>query len=97
VQGAWRPLSTQSAPYDRRQLARSISNMVGKNQNEIPQFIRRVMPNAMDAELREATANFDEYMAVVWEIFDRIKRERGESDSPNSGVCDRFDDIDQSI
>jgi hypothetical protein len=70
--------------------------MVDEIQNEIPQFIRRVMPKATEAELREATAHFDEYMAVVWEIFERIKQERGDSDSPNSRVCDRFDDIDQA-
>jgi hypothetical protein len=67
--------------------------MAGENQNEVPQFIRRVMPNATEAELLEATVNFDEYMAVAWEIFDRIKRQRGDRDSPNSGVCDRFCEI----
>lgn len=33
------------------------------------------MPKASETELREATATFDEYMAVVWEIFQRIKWE----------------------
>lgn len=56
--------------------------------NEVPKFIRRVMPDASEAELREATANFDEYIAVVWEIFQRIKREQADDDSPNLGVCD---------
>ena len=65
--------------------------------DEIPQFIRRVMPKAADAELREATGNFDEYMAVVWEIFQRIKRDQENSDSPKAGICDRFDDIDTSV
>jgi hypothetical protein len=60
------------------------SGMVDKTQTEILQFIRRVMPNATVAELREATANFDEYMDVVREIFERIKREPGDSDSQHS-------------
>jgi hypothetical protein len=56
--------------------------MAGDIESKIPQFIRRVMLNASEAELREATATFDEYMAVVWEIFERIKREKENSDSP---------------
>ncbi len=65
--------------------------------NEIPKFIRRVMPKASETELREATATFDEYMAVVWDIFQRINREQAGSDSPNFGVCDRVDNIDQLV
>ena len=65
--------------------------------NEIPKFIRRVMPTASETELREATATFNEYMAVVWDIFQRIKREQADSDSPNSGVCDRVDNIDKLV
>jgi hypothetical protein len=64
--------------------------------NKIPKFICRVMPNATEAELREATANFDEYMAVVWEIFERIKGEHEASDSPDAGLCDRVKDVNQS-
>jgi hypothetical protein len=52
--------------------------MTAQRINDIPKFIRRVMPGASEMELREATATFDEYMAVVWEIFERIKREHGE-------------------
>ncbi len=55
------------------------------------------MPKASESELREATATFDEYMAVVWEIFQRIKREEESSDSPKTGVHDRVDDIQPSI
>ena len=65
--------------------------------NEIPKFIRRVMPTASETELREATETFDEYMAVVWDIFQRIKREQADRDSPNSGVCDRVDNVDQLV
>jgi hypothetical protein len=62
----------------------------------IPKFIRRVMPKATEAELHKATVNFDEYMAVVWEIFQRIKRERDGGDSQKSEICGRFEDADQS-
>ena len=67
--------------------------MADNIENQVPKFIRRVMPRATEAELREATATFDEYMAVVWEIFQRIKREQQETDSPQSGVCDRVKNI----
>lgn len=67
--------------------------MAGNIENQVPKFIRRVMPRATEAELREATATFDEYMAVVWEIFQRIKREQQETDSPQLGVCGRVKNI----
>jgi hypothetical protein len=71
--------------------------MAENDESNIPSFIRRVMPDASDAELREATATLDEYMAVVWEIFQRIKREKAEIDSHKSGVCDRVDNIQPSV
>lgn len=67
--------------------------MADNIENQVPKFIRRVMPRATEAELREATATFDDYMAVVWEIFQRIKREQQEADSPELGVCDRVKTI----
>ncbi len=71
--------------------------MVHNPINEVPKFIRRVMPTASEAELREATATFDEYMAVVWEIFQRINREQADSDSPTSEVCGRFKDTAENV
>jgi hypothetical protein len=65
--------------------------------NEIPIFIRRVMPKASETELRQAAETFNEYMAVAWDIFQRIKREQAGRDSANSGVRDRIDTIDQPI
>ena len=70
--------------------------MAGNVENKVPKFIRRIMPNATEAELLEATATFDEYMVVVWEIFQRIKREQQKADSPKLVVRDRVDDIQQS-
>jgi hypothetical protein len=49
---------------------------------EIPLFIRRVMPRAIEAELLEATETFHEYMAIVWRIAERLWREKHNSDSP---------------
>jgi hypothetical protein len=66
--------------------------MADDTESQIPHFIRRVMPAASETELREATATFDEYMAVVWEIFQRIERERETGDSPKQGVRDTIDD-----
>jgi hypothetical protein len=71
--------------------------MTNDFERSVPKFIRRVMPQASEAELREATATFDEYMAVVWEIFQRVKRDQLAGDSPKSGVCDRFDTNDPSV
>lgn len=62
----------------------------------IPSHIQRLMPDASEADQQKATAAFDEYMAVVWEIVDRLSRER-ESDSPNLGKCDRFEGTLHSI
>ena len=45
----------------------------------IPSFIRRVMPNASEAELLEATENFKEYMKVVWGIYQRISAEKNQT------------------
>ncbi len=58
----------------------------------IPEYIRRVMPNASDADLQQAVATFDEYMAVIWEIVDRLSRER-RSDSPTPMKCDRVEHV----
>ena len=65
--------------------------------NEIPKFIRRVMPKASETELREATATFDEYMAVVWEIFQRVKRESTDADSANTVIGDKIEDIQRFV
>jgi hypothetical protein len=51
---------------------------------EVPKFVRRLMPTATEAEHHEATQNFKEYLAVVWRMYERIKRERVTADSPKS-------------
>ena len=71
--------------------------MADDSEGKIPKFIRRVMPAASEAALREATATVDEYMAVVWDIFQRIKREKEDSDSLKLGVCDRVNNIQPSV
>lgn len=63
----------------------------------VPKFIRRVMPQATEFELHEATATFDEYMAVVWEIFQRVKCEQQSGNSPKSKVCGKFDTNEPSV
>ena len=81
----------QSTSYDNLPSCRTFLGMIDGKRSEIPQFIRRVMPKASEVELREATATFDEYMAVVWEIFERIKREQETSNSPKLGFSDKVD------
>lgn len=58
--------------------------------NHVPQFIRRLMPNATDDELREATDNFRQYMSVVERIYQRIAQS-SPSDSPQFGFRDRVE------
>jgi len=52
--------------------------------DEIPLFIRRVMPEASEAQLAEAAENFKEYMTVVWQIHRRLAQSRLDSDSSKS-------------
>jgi hypothetical protein len=52
--------------------------------DEIPLFIRRIMPHASEAQLAEAAENFKEYMTVVWQIHRRLAQDRLDSDSPKS-------------
>jgi hypothetical protein len=47
----------------------------------IPLFIRRIMPDATEAELLEATETFMRYMEIVIRIHERMERESTESDS----------------
>jgi hypothetical protein len=42
---------------------------------EIPLLIRRIMRDANHAELREATAIFEDYMTIVWKILKRLERD----------------------
>jgi hypothetical protein len=49
--------------------------------SKIPLFIRRIMPGATEAELTEATAVFEDYMAIAWKILQRLERESS-MDSP---------------
>ena len=50
----------------------------------VPLFIRRVMPNATDAELQEAAKTFREYVKIVIGIAERLDRQRDESNSSKS-------------
>ena len=63
--------------------------MTEKQSDDVPAFIRRLMPDASERELRDAAAHFAEYMNVVWAIFQRIEREQEGRDSPNSEDRDR--------
>jgi hypothetical protein len=58
--------------------------------SSIPKFIRRVMPGAAEAELREATDNFRQYMNVTERIYQRITQ-NSSLDSHETGVRGRVD------
>lgn len=70
------------------------------NQNdddqEIPLFIRRRMPNASVEEMREATENLKRYLNVAWRIFERMQRERRSVDSLESDADDTIQRADDS-
>jgi hypothetical protein len=42
---------------------------------QIPLLIRRIMPEATEAQLLEATAIFEDYLAVAWRILKRLERD----------------------
>jgi hypothetical protein len=44
--------------------------------NQIPLLIRRIMPEATEAQLRNATAIFEDYMVIVWSILKRLERDQ---------------------
>lgn len=56
---------------------------------EIPKFIRRLMPNATDDELLEATNNFKAYLAVVIRLSDEVSRKTTAPDSQSDPKCGR--------
>jgi hypothetical protein len=41
---------------------------------QIPLLIRRIMPDATEAQLLEATAIFEDYLAVAWRILKRLEQ-----------------------
>jgi hypothetical protein len=43
---------------------------------QIPLLIRRIMPNATEAQLLEATAIFEDYLVIAWRILKRLEREQ---------------------
>jgi hypothetical protein len=71
--------------------------MVTENDNEngIPNLIRRLMPSASETELREAAENFRQYLGVVHQIWQRIRHERAEADSPAGDERDRVGETQQ--
>ena len=46
--------------------------------NQIPLLIRRIMPDATEAQLRDATAIFEDYLAIVWRILKRLERDQSD-------------------
>ncbi len=49
---------------------------------EIPLLIRRIIPDATEAQLLEATAILEDYLAIAWRIMKRLARENGTDSSP---------------
>ena len=49
--------------------------MSAQRAEPIPKFVRRVMPEASERELRDATEALEQYMAAVLRIHERLARE----------------------
>jgi hypothetical protein len=48
---------------------------------QIPMLIRRIMPEATEAQLLEATAIFEDYLMIAWRILRRIEPDNRVTDS----------------
>jgi hypothetical protein len=46
-----------------------------------PLLTRRIMPDATEAQLLEATAVFEDYLAIAWRILERLEREHSTDSS----------------
>jgi len=55
-------------------------------QQEPSDFVRKLMPDATEAELREAQQAVLDYVAAVLRIHERIFRERASVDSEESQI-----------
>ena len=53
------------------------------NDKPIPNFIRRLMPGATDAELYAAAENYERYLRTVRRIIERTKQQQSQVDSPD--------------
>jgi len=71
--------------------------MSAKLPSEIPSFIRELMPAANEETLREAAENFRRYMAVIFRIHDRLKREQAVRDSLDVVFRAKIDGTDPPI
>jgi hypothetical protein len=52
---------------------------------QIPLLIRRMMRDASEAQLLEATAIFEDYLAIAWRILKRLERDKS-MDSSSGGL-----------
>lgn len=50
-------------------------------ENKINKFVRELMKGSSEEEILEAEENFREYLKVVWQISQRIDREKEGKDS----------------
>ena len=71
--------------------------MTSEHPEQVPKFIRRLMPHANEQELFEATDNFKRYMAVVRRIYERISQEMPELDSSERRRFDRMQNDDHDV
>lgn len=63
-----------------------------EDQEEVPAFIRDVMPNATEAELEAAHQTAKDFVDIVIRIFERAEREKGTPDSSGAPPDDRIRD-----
>jgi hypothetical protein len=59
----------------------------------VPNFIKRRCPGCSEMELHDAYQRFQQYLAITYHIYQRLRAER---DSRESAEPDRFGDVGQS-
>jgi len=59
-----------------------------KDEQYVPPFIRRLMPNASEQEIEQAAENLRAYLKLLYEIF--LEREAKARDSEENRTHDRF-------
>ena len=88
VAEAWKGVgSVQFHAYGKSHISRTVAGMKNGPLNKIPKFILRVMPNASESELLEATEAFRQYVAIIVRLYTRLRQEE-ESRIRQLGVSD---------
>jgi hypothetical protein len=71
--------------------------MAKHSSDQIPNFIRELMPEGTEGDLLDAADNFRAYIAIVLRIHERVNAEKRYGDSSEPELRDRLDDANPEI